>query len=123
MFKSAAVEGAALPPGGPDEDLVSVAGSPARGLCSCYSRPVPQVEEASVVTEDDCLAEPDGAPPTPRNLSAWSVAIPDVHSCQDELKRDKVPVFCIDVERNDRKQGEQPPRGWGWREEIATATS
>lgn len=60
--------------------------------------------------EDD----PDGPDKTPsvagtlRNLAAWTITIPNIHSHEDELKRDKAPVFCIQVERNDRKQGE----GW-----------
>lgn len=67
-----------------------------------------QVEEATVVVEDDSPAEPASTPGTLRNLSAWSVTIPDVKFCDDEAK---IPVFCIHVERNDRKEGEScvPP--------------
>lgn len=65
-----------------------------------------QVEEATVVMEDDAPAEPASAAGTLRNLSAWSISIPYIDSCDDEVKREKVPVFCIDVERNDRREGE-----------------
>lgn len=68
-----------------------------------------QVEEATVVVEDDSPAEPASTPGTLRNLSAWSIAIPDVEICDDETKREKIPVFCIHVERNDRKEGEPAP--------------
>lgn len=71
-----------------------------------------------MVMEEDCPTEPASAAGTLRNLSAWSITIPYIHSYEDELKREKVPVFCIDVERNDRKQGEEPPSG----AEIAMAT-
>lgn len=66
----------------------------------------PQVEEATVVVEDDSPAEPVSAAGSLRNLSAWSIIIPYVDICEDEVKREKTPVFCIDVERNDRKEGE-----------------
>lgn len=56
--------------------------------------------------EDDVPDVPAAVSGTLRNLSAWSVAIPSVQSYEDELKREKIPVFCIDVERNDRKEGE-----------------
>lgn len=71
-----------------------------------------------MVMEDDGAAEPASVAGTLRNLAAWSIAIPNIHSYEDELKREKVPVFCIDVERNDRKQGEELPSG----AEIAMAT-
>lgn len=56
--------------------------------------------------EDDSPAEPASTPGTLRNLSAWSIAIPYIDIYEDEVKREKIPVFCIDVERNDRKEGE-----------------
>lgn len=65
-----------------------------------------QVEEATVVMEDDSPAEPASTPGTLRNLLAWSITIPYIDSYDDEIKREKIPVFCIDVERNDRKDGE-----------------
>lgn len=71
-----------------------------------------------MVMEDDSPAEPASGSGTLRNLSAWSINIPNIHSYDDELKREKIPVFCIDVERHDRKEGEnedlknrrQPPQ-------------
>lgn len=66
-----------------------------------------QVEEATVVMEDDAPAEPAGTPGILRNLSAWSIRIPIIDSYEDEAKREKIPVFCIDVERNDRREGER----------------
>ena len=71
-----------------------------------YHRVVPQVEEATVVMEDDSPAELISTPGTQRNLSAWSISIPYIDFFEDEVKREKIPVFCIDVERNDRKDGE-----------------
>ncbi|XP_056873045.1 sorting nexin-14-like isoform X1 [Takifugu flavidus] len=93
VFKSTTVEGAMLPPSATtelDDDLV---------------------EEATMVMEDDSPAEPTSGSGTLRNLSAWSINIPNVHSYDDELKREKIPVFCIDVERHDRKEvGHQTER-------------
>lgn len=66
-----------------------------------------QVEEATVVMEDDGPAEPASTPGTLRNLSAWNISIPLVHSFDDEAKREKIPMFCIDVERHDRREGEE----------------
>lgn len=60
--------------------------------------------------EDDSPVEPASTPGTLRNLSAWSVTIPDVDIYDDEVKREKIPVFCIHVERNDRKEGESCTR-------------
>uniref|UniRef100_A0A8D3D7V2 Sorting nexin 14 n=1 Tax=Scophthalmus maximus TaxID=52904 RepID=A0A8D3D7V2_SCOMX len=86
VFRSTTMEGAMLPPGAMgdmDDDVV---------------------EEATMVTEDDSPAEPASAVGTQRNLSAWSITIPYIDSYDDEAKRERVPVFCIDVGRNDRKQ-------------------
>uniref|UniRef100_H3CAW1 Sorting nexin 14 n=1 Tax=Tetraodon nigroviridis TaxID=99883 RepID=H3CAW1_TETNG len=94
VFRSAAVEGAVPPPSGPshpDQD---------------------PVEEAAAVVEDDGPAEPASEAGRQRNLAAWSVAIPDVRSYDDELKRDKVLVFCIRVERNDRTQAGHQAERW-----------
>ncbi|XP_034018325.1 sorting nexin-14 isoform X2 [Thalassophryne amazonica] len=70
------------------------------------------VEEASVVLEDDCPAELASAPGTLRNLSAWTISIPYIDLCDDETKREKIPVFCIDVERNDRKEVGHETETW-----------
>lgn len=67
-----------------------------------------QVEEAVMVFEDDSPGPMDavGTPGTLRNLSAWTISIPYVDFFDDEVKKERIPVFCIDVERNDRKNGE-----------------
>ncbi|XP_036397942.1 sorting nexin-14-like [Megalops cyprinoides] len=61
------------------------------------------VEEAIMVLEDDSPMEAISTPSTPRNLAAWSIVIPYVDFYDDEAKRERIPVFCIDVERNDRR--------------------
>ncbi|XP_014060413.2 sorting nexin-14 isoform X6 [Salmo salar] len=58
------------------------------------------IEEATMVVEDNTPVEACSTPGVLRNLSAWSITIPYV----DEVDRERVPVFCIDVERNDRKE-------------------
>ncbi|XP_047429236.1 sorting nexin-14-like isoform X2 [Mugil cephalus] len=87
VFKSTTMEGSLLPPPSTisdiDDDLV---------------------EEATVVMEDDSPAEPVSYQGIQRNLSAWSISIPFIDIYDDEAKRERIPVFCIDVERNDRKQ-------------------
>ncbi|XP_048830950.1 sorting nexin-14-like isoform X3 [Brienomyrus brachyistius] len=85
VFKSTTMEGAILPSYGlieGEDDMV---------------------EEAIMVVEDDCPMEAISTPSTPRNLSAWDISIPYVDFYDDEVKRERIPVFCIDVERNDRK--------------------
>lgn len=64
-----------------------------------------QVEEATMVVEDDSPVEAVSTPGVLRNLSAWSIIIPYVDFFDDEVKRERIPVFCIDVERNDRRGG------------------
>ncbi|KAL6095471.1 snx14 [Pungitius sinensis] len=94
VFKSSAMEGAMLPPNAmsdPDCELV---------------------EEATVVVEDDSPAEPAAAPGSPRNLSAWSLVIPYIDMYDDHVKRERVPVFCIDVERRDRQEVGHHPETW-----------
>lgn len=59
-----------------------------------------------MVLEDDSPMEAASTPSTPRNLSAWNITIPYVDFYDDDVKRERIPVFCIDVERNDRKAGE-----------------
>ncbi|KAM9777804.1 sorting nexin-14 [Neosynchiropus ocellatus] len=85
VFKSTTMEGAMLPSYGlveGEDDMV---------------------EEAMMVLEDDSPVEAASTPSTPRNLSAWNITIPYVDFYDDEIKRERIPVFCIDVERNDRK--------------------
>lgn len=65
-----------------------------------------KVEEAMMVLEDDSPMEAASTPSTPRNLSAWNITIPYIDFYDDDVKRERIPVFCIDVERNDRKAGE-----------------
>uniref|UniRef100_A0A8C1BF56 Sorting nexin-14 n=1 Tax=Cyprinus carpio carpio TaxID=630221 RepID=A0A8C1BF56_CYPCA len=63
------------------------------------------VEEATMVFEDDSPGpvEVAGTPGTLRNLAAWTISIPYVDFFEDEVKKERTPVFCIDVERHDRK--------------------
>ncbi|XP_024149835.1 sorting nexin-14 isoform X2 [Oryzias melastigma] len=85
VFKSTTMEGAMLPSYGLVEGEDDV------------------VEEAMMVMEDDSPMEAASTPSTPRNLSAWSISIPYIDFYDDDVKRERIPVFCIDVERNDRK--------------------
>ncbi|KAJ7989195.1 hypothetical protein DPEC_G00316990 [Dallia pectoralis] len=85
VFKSTTMEGAMLPPVGLAEGEDDM------------------VEEAMMVMEDDLPTEVISTPTTPRNLSAWSITIPYIDFYDDDVKRERIPVFCIDVERNDRK--------------------
>lgn len=72
-----------------------------------------KVEEAMMVLEDDSPMEAASTPSTPRNLSAWNITIPYIDFYDDDVKRERIPVFCIDVERNDRKAGEaESPVSW-----------
>uniref|UniRef100_A0A671UM23 Sorting nexin 14 n=1 Tax=Sparus aurata TaxID=8175 RepID=A0A671UM23_SPAAU len=94
VFKSTTMEGAMLPPSAMndfDDDAV---------------------EEATMVMEDDSPAEQASTPGTLRNLSAWSITIPYIDIYEDEIKREKIPVFCIDVERNDRKEVGHETEKW-----------
>ncbi|KAM5163947.1 sorting nexin-14 isoform 2-T2 [Mantella aurantiaca] len=90
VFKSTTMEGAMLPSYGLAEG-------------DDYA-----IEEGIVVLEDDSPVEvlTASTPNTPRNLSAWIISIPYVDFFEEFEKRDRkerIPVFCIDVERNDRK--------------------
>lgn len=63
-----------------------------------------------MVVEDDSTPVPVdvvSTPGTQRNLSAWIISIPFVDFFDDEAKKERVPVFCIDVERHDREHGAQ----------------
>ncbi|XP_043923411.1 sorting nexin-14 [Protopterus annectens] len=93
VFKSTTMEGAMLPTQGLTEGDDDV------------------VEEALIVMEDDSpVLETATTPSTPRNLSAWKINIPYVDLF--EIKKEKVPVFCIDVERNDRAVVGHEPERW-----------
>ncbi|KAL6477596.1 hypothetical protein MHYP_G00134310 [Metynnis hypsauchen] len=85
VFKSTTMEGAMLPSYGVAEGEDDM------------------VEEAIMVMEDDSPMEAISTPSTPRNLSAWSITIPYVDLFDDEVKKERIPVYCIDVERNDRR--------------------
>lgn len=76
--------------------------------------PAAKVEEAMMVLEDDSPVEAASTPSTPRNLSAWNITIPYIDFYDEDIKRERIPVFCIDVERNDRKAGEAPVCGIVW---------
>ncbi|KAJ3612742.1 hypothetical protein NHX12_019000 [Muraenolepis orangiensis] len=95
VFKSTTMEGAMLPSYGlveGEDDMV---------------------EEAMMVLEDDTPpVEAVSTPSTPRNLSAWTLSIPYIDFYDDEVKRERVPVFCIDVERNDRKAVGHETEAW-----------
>uniref|UniRef100_A0A6Q2X5H9 Sorting nexin 14 n=1 Tax=Esox lucius TaxID=8010 RepID=A0A6Q2X5H9_ESOLU len=71
-----------------------------------------EVEEATIVVEDDTPAEISSTPGALRNLSAWSITIPYIDLYDDEVKRERVPVFCIDVVRNDRKEVGHETETW-----------
>ena len=59
-----------------------------------------------MVLEDDSPMEAVSTPRPPRHLSAWTITLPYIDFFDDDIKRERIPVFCIDVERNDRKAGE-----------------
>ncbi|KAM4695381.1 sorting nexin-14 isoform 2-T2 [Discoglossus pictus] len=91
VFKSTTMEGAMLPNYGLAEDDYAI-------------------EEGIMVLEDDSPVEVLTAttPNTPRNLSAWKITIPyvdffDDSSYEKKDRKERIPVFCIDVERNDRQ--------------------
>ncbi|XP_048841162.1 sorting nexin-14-like isoform X2 [Brienomyrus brachyistius] len=94
VFRSSTMEGAMLPLYGPPEGEDDM------------------VEEATMVLEDEPPAEAAGCGSTHRNLSAWSIAIPYVDFYEDDLKREKIPVFCIDVQRDDRKEVGHATESW-----------
>uniref|UniRef100_A0A4X2KC55 Sorting nexin-14 n=1 Tax=Vombatus ursinus TaxID=29139 RepID=A0A4X2KC55_VOMUR len=91
VFKSTTMEGAMLPNYGLTEGEDDF------------------IEEGIVVLEDDSPVEAVSTPSTPRNLAAWKISIPyvdffeDPSSADRKEKKERIPVFCIDVERNDRR--------------------
>ncbi|KAL2098782.1 hypothetical protein ACEWY4_005262 [Coilia grayii] len=94
VFKSTTMEGAMLPSYGLAEGEDDM------------------VEEAIMVDEDDTPMEAISTPSTPRNLSAWSITIPYVDLFDDEVKKERIPVYCIDVERNDRRAVGHETENW-----------
>ncbi|XP_061757406.1 sorting nexin-14-like isoform X1 [Nerophis ophidion] len=94
VFRSTTMEGAILP------------------LSSMADGDDDLVEEATVVTEDDSPAEPACTTGSLRNLSAWTITIPYIDFYEDEAKKERIPVFCIDVERNDRIKVSHDAERW-----------
>ncbi|XP_021401590.1 sorting nexin-14 isoform X3 [Lonchura striata] len=98
VFKSSAMEGAMLPN---------------------YNLNVGDdfIEEGVMVMEDDSPEEAVSTPNTPRNLAAWKISIPyvdffDDPSLERKDRKERIPVFCIDVERNDRRAVGHEPEHW-----------
>ncbi|XP_055113685.1 sorting nexin-14 isoform X10 [Symphalangus syndactylus] len=99
VFKSTTMEGAMLPNYGVAEGEDDF------------------IEEGIVVMEDDSPVEAVSTPNTPRNLAAWKISIPYVDFFEDpsserKEKKERIPVFCIDVERNDRRAVGHEPEHW-----------
>ncbi|XP_044277622.1 sorting nexin-14 [Varanus komodoensis] len=97
VFKSTTLEGAVLP--------------------SCGLAEGEDIEEGIMVMEDDSPVEALSMPNTPRNLAAWKITIPYVDFFEDpslerKERRERIPVFCIDVERNDRMAVGHSPEHW-----------
>ncbi|XP_053566468.1 sorting nexin-14 isoform X2 [Bombina bombina] len=100
VFKSTTMEGAMPPNYGLAEDDYAI-------------------EEGIMVLEDDfpVAVTTTTTPNTPRNLSAWKISIPYVDFFDDASfdkkdRKERIPVFCIDVERNDRKEVGHEPEHW-----------
>ncbi|XP_030800225.1 sorting nexin-14 isoform X3 [Camarhynchus parvulus] len=75
------------------------------------------IEEGVMVMEDDSPEEAVTTPNTPRNLAAWKISIPyvdffDDPSLERKDRKERIPVFCIDVERNDRRAVGHEPEHW-----------
>ncbi|NXL95358.1 SNX14 protein, partial [Alectura lathami] len=99
VFKSSAMEGAMLPNYNLNEGEDDF------------------IEEGVIVMEDDSPEEAVSTPNTPRNLSAWKISIPyvdffDDPSLERKDRKERIPVFCIDVERNDRRAVGHEPEHW-----------
>ncbi|XP_054486602.2 sorting nexin-14 isoform X8 [Agelaius phoeniceus] len=98
VFKSSAMEGAMLPNYNLNEEDDFI-------------------EEGVMVMEDDSPEEAVTTPNTPRNLAAWKISIPyvdffDDPSLERKDRKERIPVFCIDVERNDRRAVGHEPEHW-----------
>ncbi|KFQ38468.1 Sorting nexin-14, partial [Mesitornis unicolor] len=99
VFKSSAMEGAMLPNYNLNEGEDDF------------------IEEGVMVMEDDSPEEAVSTPNTPRNLTAWKISIPyvdffDDPSLERKDRKERIPVFCIDVERNDRRAVGHEPEHW-----------
>lgn len=95
VFKSNTLEGSVLPPTGPEDAEDTV-------------------EEATVVLEDDFPLEPQSwsGSGSGRNLSEWSVWIPFIDVMEDEIRKERVPAFLIEVHRHDRKLVGHESESW-----------
>ncbi|XP_071597489.1 sorting nexin-14 isoform X3 [Heliangelus exortis] len=98
VFKSSAMEGAMLPN-------------------YSFNEEDDFIEEGIMVMEDDSPEEAVSTPNTPRNLAAWKISIPyvdffDDPSLERKDRKERIPVFCIDVERNDRRAVGHEPEHW-----------
>ncbi|XP_046728448.1 sorting nexin-14 isoform X1 [Silurus meridionalis] len=118
VFKSSTMEGA-MPPSytmvDGEEDTVRPPFSSASDLNKVGNGPThSEVEEATVVVEDESPVpvEVVATPGTQRNLSAWTICIPFIDFWEDEAKKERLPVFCIDVERHDREQVGHETESW-----------
>ncbi|NXL27242.1 SNX14 protein, partial [Glaucidium brasilianum] len=99
VFKSSAMEGAMLPNYNLNEGEDDF------------------IEEGVMVMEDDSPEEAVSTPNIPRNLAAWKISIPyvdffDDPSLERRDRKERIPVFCIDVERNDRRAVGHEPERW-----------
>ncbi|XP_066468599.1 sorting nexin-14 isoform X2 [Tiliqua scincoides] len=99
VFKSTTMEGAVLPNYGLAEGEDDF------------------IEEGIMVMEDDSPVEAVSTPNTPRNLAAWEISIPyvdlvDDPSLERKERKERIPVYCIDVERNDRMAVGHAPEHW-----------
>uniref|UniRef100_A0A8C8SNT7 Sorting nexin-14 n=1 Tax=Pelusios castaneus TaxID=367368 RepID=A0A8C8SNT7_9SAUR len=75
------------------------------------------IEEGIMVMEDDSPVETVSTPNTPRNLAAWEISIPyvdffDVPTLERKERKERIPVFYIEVERNDRRTVGHQPECW-----------
>uniref|UniRef100_A0A3B4BIL3 PX domain-containing protein n=1 Tax=Periophthalmus magnuspinnatus TaxID=409849 RepID=A0A3B4BIL3_9GOBI len=96
VFKSTTLEGAMLPPSAmadPDDDLV---------------------EEATMVQEGDYLPVFASGlnSGSGRNLSEWSAWIPFIDVMEDEVRKERVPAFLIQVQRDDRRGVGHEAESW-----------
>ncbi|CAL9691933.1 unnamed protein product [Knipowitschia caucasica] len=105
VFKSNTLEGA-IPPPDQDQDQ-------------------DQVEEATMVLEEDFLEPGSWSGPqswsgpgfaagfgSGRKLSEWSAWIPFIDVMEDEARKEGVPAFLIQVQRNDRKDVGHEADSW-----------
>ncbi|KAJ0061402.1 hypothetical protein NL108_018337, partial [Boleophthalmus pectinirostris] len=98
VFKSSTLEGTMLPPSAmadPDDDLV-------RDYLS-----EPQAWSGSGPSLGSGASSGSG-----RNLSEWSAWIPFIDVMEDEVRKERVPAFLIQVQRNDRRGVGHEAESW-----------